>query len=87
MPFAAAIKARTGISTMAVGLISDAEQAEAILRDGQADMIALARGFLDDPHWGWHAAYRLGGQVAMPPQYQRVGLRNWAPAERYRVKA
>jgi len=87
VPFAAAIKERTGISTMAVGLITEAEQAEAILREGKADTIALARGFLDDPHWGWHAAYKLGGQVAMPLQYQRVGLKLWAPAERHRVKA
>jgi 2,4-dienoyl-CoA reductase-like NADH-dependent reductase (Old Yellow Enzyme family) len=87
VPFAAEIKAKTGISTMAVGLITEAEQAESILREGQADTIALARGFLDDPRWGWHAAYKLGGKVAMAPQYQRVGLKNWTPAEKHRTPA
>ena len=86
VPFAAEVKGRTGLATMAVGLITEPEQAESILREGKADMIALARAFLDDPHWGWHAAYRLGAQVAMPPQYARVGPKTWAPAERHRVQ-
>ena len=45
---------------MAVGLITDPDQAEAIVQEGRADFVALARAVLDDPHWGWHAAYRLG---------------------------
>ena len=51
VPFAKAVRAGAGIPTMAVGLISDAAEAEAILADGEADLIALARGALDDPNW------------------------------------
>ena len=83
VPFAERIKHESGLPTMAVGMITDASQAEAILVEGKADMIAAARAFLDDPHWGWHAAYTLGGEVALPPQYRRVGLKTWSPAERH----
>lgn len=81
--FAEAIKKATGMTTMAVGLITEAEQAEAIVASGQADMVALARGFLDDPHWGWHAAYKLGAEVPVSNQYARATLKTWAPAKRY----
>ena len=47
-------------------------EAEAIVAEGSADMVALARAFLDDPHWAWHAAQALGGEVAHPPQYRRA---------------
>jgi 2,4-dienoyl-CoA reductase-like NADH-dependent reductase (Old Yellow Enzyme family) len=80
VPFAERIKAETGMPTMAVGLITSAHQAEAILAEGKADMIAIARAFLDDPHWGWHAAYALGAEVALPPQYRRAGIKLWSPA-------
>ena len=50
----------TGIATRAVGLIVTAQQAEAIVSGGKADMVALARAILDDPHWAWHAARTLG---------------------------
>jgi len=56
---------------IAVGLINDAMQAEAILQEGKADLIALARGILYDPRWPWHAAATLGAQVEAPPQYWR----------------
>ena len=81
--FAEAIKKATGMPVMAVGLITEAEQAEAIVADGRADMVALARGFLDDPHWGWHAAYKLGAEVPVSPQYARATLKTWPPAKRY----
>jgi 2,4-dienoyl-CoA reductase-like NADH-dependent reductase (Old Yellow Enzyme family) len=68
---AQAIKAATGVTTIAVGLIDDAEQAETILASGQADLVALARGVLYDPRWAWHAAATLGAQVSAPPQYWR----------------
>lgn len=71
VPFARAIKQATGLPTIAVGLITDAEQAEAIVATGDADLIALARGILYDPHWAWHTAARLGGQVRAPSQYHR----------------
>ena len=69
--FAADIRRETGVKTMAVGQITQARQAEAIIRSGQADMVALARGFLYDPHWVWHAADELRAQAAFAPQYAR----------------
>jgi 2,4-dienoyl-CoA reductase-like NADH-dependent reductase (Old Yellow Enzyme family) len=71
VPFAEAIKKAAGVTTMAVGLITEAQQAEDIVASGKADMVALARGMLYDPRWGWHAAAELGGQVEAPPQYWR----------------
>jgi 2,4-dienoyl-CoA reductase-like NADH-dependent reductase (Old Yellow Enzyme family) len=71
VPFAQAVREATGLTTMAVGLITEARQAEDIVASGKADMVALARGMLYDPRWGWHAAAELGGQVAVPPQYWR----------------
>ncbi|MBI5322601.1 NADH:flavin oxidoreductase/NADH oxidase [Bradyrhizobium sp.] len=71
VPFAQAIKEATGVTTMAVGLITEAKQAEEIVASGKADMVALARGMLYDPRWGWHAAAELGAEVSAPPQYWR----------------
>jgi len=71
VPFAQAIREATGVTTMAVGLITEPKHAEEIVASGKADMVALARGMLYDPRWGWHAAAELGGQVAAPPQYWR----------------
>ncbi len=72
------IRDKTSMPTIAVGMITEPEQAEAIIADGQADMVALARGMLYDPRWPWHAAATLGAQVSAPPQYLRCqpsGLR------------
>jgi NADPH2 dehydrogenase len=77
---AARVKREAGIATRAVGLIVTPEQAEAVVAHGEADMVALGRGFLDDPHWGWHAAKALGADVKRPPQYLRAGPKLWAPA-------
>jgi NADPH2 dehydrogenase len=71
LPFAQAIKEATGVTTMAVGLITEASHAEEIIASGKADMVALARGMLYDPRWAWHAAAELGGEVFAPPQYWR----------------
>jgi 2,4-dienoyl-CoA reductase-like NADH-dependent reductase (Old Yellow Enzyme family) len=71
VPFAQAIKEATGVTTMAVGLITEARHAEEIVSSGKADMVALARGMLYDPRWGWHAAAELGGEVDAPPAYWR----------------
>ncbi len=71
VPFAEAIKRQVGMPTITVGLITEAQQAEDILAQGQADMVALARGMLYDPRWPWHAAAQLGGQVTAPRQYWR----------------
>lgn len=69
--FAERIRQEVGIPTIAVGLITEPAQAEAIIQSGQADMVALARALLYDPHWPWHAAAELGAQVEVPPQYLR----------------
>jgi NADPH2 dehydrogenase len=71
VPLAQGVKQATGVITMAVGLITEAKQAEDIVTSGKADMVALARGMLYDPRWGWHAAAELGGEVTAPPQYWR----------------
>ena len=71
VPFAKQVREQTGLTTMAVGLITEAHQAEAIVANGQADMVALARGMLYDPRWPWHAAAELGAEVAYPNQYLR----------------
>ena len=71
VPFAQAIREATSVTTMAVGLITEAKQAEESVASGKADMVALARGMLYDPRWGWHAAAELGGQVEAPHQYWR----------------
>ncbi len=81
--FAEAIRKATGMTVMAVGLIAEPEQAEAVVASGQADMVALARGFLDDPHWAWHAAWKLGADVPVSVQYARATLKTWPPAKRY----
>jgi len=71
VPFADEIKRRIGMPTITVGLITEARQAEDILAQGKADMVALARGMLYDPRWPWHAAAELDGQVSAPKQYWR----------------
>ena len=71
VPFARRIKLAAGLPTIAVGLITEAQQAEDILASGDADAIALARAMLYDPRWPWHAAAALGAQVRAPKQYLR----------------
>jgi NADPH2 dehydrogenase len=80
VPLAAKVRAETGIVTRAVGLIVEPAQAEAIIASGQADFVAIARAFLDNPRWVWHAAERLGGKVAYPPQYARAAASAWPGA-------
>jgi 2,4-dienoyl-CoA reductase-like NADH-dependent reductase (Old Yellow Enzyme family) len=71
VPLAREVKRAVNIPVIAVGLITDFEQAEAIVGTGDADMIAIARGILYDPRWPWHAAAQLGGKVKGPVQYLR----------------
>ena len=80
VPLAAKVKAESGLVTRAVGLIVTPEQAEAIVASGQADCVALARAFLDDPRWVWHAAERLGAEVSIPPPYARTSRAAWPGA-------
>lgn len=80
LPFAEKVKREVAIPTRTVGLISTPKQAEAIIAEGKADMVAIARAFLDDPHWGWHAAQVLGASVARPKQYLRADPKMWPGA-------
>lgn len=70
--FAQAIKEATGLATMAVGLITEPQQAEETIASGKADMVALARGMLYDPRWPWHAAAELGATVEAAKPYWRA---------------
>lgn len=72
VPFAAKIKKETGIATGAVGLITEAQQAENILRNGDADIILMARKLLRDPYFPLHAAQQLNYDVKWPVQYRRA---------------
>jgi NADPH2 dehydrogenase len=81
--FAERVRKEAGIPTRAVGLIATPRQAERIVAEGKADMIALARAMLDNPHWAWHAAQELDADVPRPPQYQRAAPSVW-PGAAYR---
>ncbi len=70
VPFAEKIRREAGIATAAVGMISEAKQADAIIRSGQADLVLLAREELRDPYWPAHAAKILGHAAAVPPPKQ-----------------
>lgn len=72
VPFAAAIKRQTGMLTGAVGIITNAQQAEEILQQQQADLVFIAREFLRDPYFPLHAAQQLGDDVEWPKQYARA---------------
>ena len=71
VPFAKLVKEKSKLPTIAVGLITQALQAEAILQRGDADLIGFARAFLYNPRWAWHAAAELGGEVQASAQYWR----------------
>ena len=71
-PFASRIKKETGMPTGAVGLITDARQAENILQNGDADLIVMAREFLRNPYFPMHAAAQLGDDIEWPAQYTRA---------------
>ena len=74
VPFAEQIRREAGIATAAVGMITGAKQADAIIQSGQADLVLLAREELRDPYWPAHAAKILGHAAAVPPpkQYARA---------------
>jgi 2,4-dienoyl-CoA reductase-like NADH-dependent reductase (Old Yellow Enzyme family) len=71
VPFAEAVRKQAGIATGAVGMISAPEMAENILASGKADLIVIARAFLNDPYWPLHAAKALKAKIPWPPQYLR----------------
>jgi 2,4-dienoyl-CoA reductase-like NADH-dependent reductase (Old Yellow Enzyme family) len=72
LPFAQGVKEGAQVATIAVGLITEAQQAEDIVASGKADLVALARAMLYDPRWGWHAAAQVGATVEAPPPYWRA---------------
>jgi 2,4-dienoyl-CoA reductase-like NADH-dependent reductase (Old Yellow Enzyme family) len=76
--FAREIKRASGATTIAVGLITSPEQAASIVAAGDADMVSMARAFLWDPRWAWHAAAALGAAVVPPRQYARGAPRGMA---------
>ena len=89
VPFAKALREGADIATIAVGLLGDAAEAEAIITEGEADFVALARGALDNPNWAVHAYHQLGGTdyALWPKPTNRVasrdrslGLRSFASA-------
>jgi 2,4-dienoyl-CoA reductase-like NADH-dependent reductase (Old Yellow Enzyme family) len=80
VPFARAIREATGVPTVAVGLITEPQQANDVIARGDADLVALARAFLWNPRWTWHAAAQLGGEVQPPLQYERAPPRGSAHA-------
>ncbi|WP_108663061.1 NADH:flavin oxidoreductase/NADH oxidase [Acuticoccus kandeliae] len=71
VPLARAVKGAVSIPVVAVGLITEFEQAEAIVATGDADLVALARALLYNPRWPWHAAAHFGATVRAPDQYLR----------------
>ena len=77
VPFAERIKRETGLTTMAVGMITTAQQAETIVAEGRADLVAMARAMMFDPRWAWHAAVELGADTAYAERYIRVRPDRW----------
>lgn len=77
VPLARAVKAGVSIPVVAVGLITEFDHAEAIVANGDADLVALARGMLYNPRWPWHAAAHLGATVKAPDQYLRSQPRRY----------
>lgn len=72
IPLARHIRGQVSMPVIGVGLITEAQQAEAIIAEGEADLVALARAMLYNPRWPWHAAAELGAQVAAPRPYWRA---------------
>ena len=87
VPLAEQVRAGAGLVTRAVGMIIAPAQAQEIINTGKADMVALARAFLDDPRWVWHAAERLGASVSYPAPYARVAPAVWPGAAIARASA
>lgn len=79
VPFAEAVRKQTGITTMAVGLIQQANHAEEVVASGKADMVAIGRAVLNNPHWPWAAAEELSASVEVPWQYFRAATKAGVP--------
>jgi 2,4-dienoyl-CoA reductase-like NADH-dependent reductase (Old Yellow Enzyme family) len=81
VPFAAKVKAATKLKVQTAGMIADPQQAEDIIATGKADMVVMARAFLDNPRWVWDAAERFGVALEYPPQYARSRHDLWPGAK------
>ncbi len=87
VPMAQKVRSEAEVTTMAVGMINQATQAEEIIASGKADFVMLARGFMYNPRWAWHAAEELGVDIAYPPQYARAAPGKWPQAFPHRRDA
>jgi 2,4-dienoyl-CoA reductase-like NADH-dependent reductase (Old Yellow Enzyme family) len=72
VPFARAIKQALDVPVIAVGKLEDPQLAEAVLGNGDADLVAVGRGMLRDPYWALHAIRELSGEAEIPKQYLRA---------------
>ena len=81
VPLAEKVKRAVDIKVRAVGMIADVDYAEEVVASGKADMVALARAFLDNPRWVWHAAERYGIKIDYPPSYARARFDLWPGAK------
>jgi 2,4-dienoyl-CoA reductase-like NADH-dependent reductase (Old Yellow Enzyme family) len=81
VPLAEKVKRSVDIKVRAVGMIADVDYAEEVIASGKADMVALARAFLDDPRWVWHAAEHYGLKIDYPPSYARARFDLWPGAK------
>lgn len=86
LPDTERLRREAKIATQVVGLIVDPRLAESAVASGQTDMVAMARAFLDDPRWVWHAAEILGARFDYPVQYAPADPRRW-PAAKLRASA
>jgi 2,4-dienoyl-CoA reductase-like NADH-dependent reductase (Old Yellow Enzyme family) len=87
VPFAEKVKRAVDIKVRAVGMIANPQYAEDAIASGKADMVALARAFLDNPRWAWHAAERYGVKLDYPPSYARARFDLWPGAQLARPEA
>ncbi len=76
VPFAEKIRREADVRTVAVGMISEPSQAEDIIANGRADLVAIGRLALWDPYWPHHAAKKLEARVQLPKQYERANIFN-----------
>ncbi len=81
MPFAEKVRRAVDIKVRAVGMIADVDYAEEVIATGKTDMVALARAFLDNPRWVWHAAERYGIKIDYPSSYARSRFDQWPGAK------
>jgi 2,4-dienoyl-CoA reductase-like NADH-dependent reductase (Old Yellow Enzyme family) len=79
--FAERIRREAGVPTRAVGMIFTGRQAEAIIAKGEADMVAVGRGYIDDPRWAWHAGDELGVAAPFASQAHTARHPKWIQAK------